>query len=1783
MGNSEPTVPNGEETSSKALGFPPVPACSLHVNGTGASYLDSDVDGDEADGDGATDVAICGFSFKFPQDATSGEGLWNMMAEKRCAMSEFPRDRVNTDGFYQKTNRINTMPMRGGHFIRGDLAEFDADFFSISPAEAAAMDPMQRWLLEAAYRALENAGMPLQAVAGSSTAVYTGSFNLDNTVHNSRDSEDSPVYNSVGSGLSMLANRLSWFFDLRGPSIGLDSACSSTAMAIDIACQALKSGACDMALVAGSNLSSAPEPYVWMSNLNFLSPDSKCYSFDKRANGYARGEGIAVIVLKRVEDAVRDGNRVRAVIRATGSNEDGRTPGITQPSSRAQEQLIRNTYQKARLSMAHTRFFEAHGTGTPIGDPREALAIGRAFRHHRTGDDPLYVGALKSNIGHLEGASGLAGVIKAVLVLEKGLIPPNANFEKLNSKIDAEFLRLSFPESVRPWPTPGLRRASVNSFGYGGSNSHIILDDAYNYLRIRSLPGKHCSSFSPPQIDPNSSGPSEDGPGTLETVGSDPKLLVWSAADKDGIARSLKSYREWYESVGRMRTTNDPTQLANLAFTLGSHQELLKPKQTSKVNEAEFSQPLCTILQMAVVNLLRRFGIVPSAVVGHSSGEIAAAYAGGYLSSESAWKLAYFRGLCSAELSAASMSCPVQGAMMAVGLSEEATAKSIATVEAKATSFGINIACINSPDNVTVSGEERLVDQLKTQLEAQNVFARKLRVSLAYHSRQMRAISIKYTSLVEALTGPPDDTRGSIPMISTVSGERVDAKRLLGMLVMALEAVKQLTSAMGTIEGYTLRDVHIEAPMDLTNNSNLEAETSLRQTTKSTDGQTFEFTIRSIATDEWLVNCRGYVSVQFARKTANWEDRLSQSRRQSMSKDIVQLSSSFETAVDSQRMYGLLQKYGFDYGSDFRAATHQRCDSNENRAAAQVALFRSANEPHIIHPVSLDAILHIFLTALTSGGSKSTNLNVPYRIGSLWLSNRNLSWPESETVEAFTAITRITNRGCICEGAALDTGDPAELRLWYRDFEMRTVAKDPHVFHLPNPEQFCMNMSFSTLDVNGDLEKQGFGIGAYDVVVADNVLHVSYDVAETIRQVRHVLKPGGKLIIHEASKPDGWPYGFVFGLFPGWWQGSGSNSRLSPSLHKDQWDAVLRENGFSGVDHAFRDFENDTAHHSGWMISTAAAGQRSIPHTQGQQITWEALVFIKPESTEQTYLAETLLSRLQDLFQIQPRILSIDSVNEATARTEHDSLVVLLTDYGPSWLNSVNERDWTRLKQLVGNSRRFLWVTAGGGCNASPEHAVLDGLARTLRSEDSRLHLVTVALEPYNTNAQSVKHLSQIIKTMVTRPAGQAYEQDFIEIDTKLHTRRLVDAEYLRSDVYERLVEYDTVDVRSREDLAFEVSTVDSSEQDGGTPFYVECPRLSDEDREPDTVDIEVKAVSLLSRDRDSALELVASAKYGSYCAGTVVRGPEVDSEDLAGVRPGDRVFAACLGSFRSHESVFQKLQLSEWKATINSKVQASWNLHCELPRDLDFFIMTSSITGILGRASLAAYNAGNTYQDSLARHRVSKGERAASLNLGAVPDAGYLNEHAGGRMKDSRDDLYVLNPLREVCALLDVFCDPKTPSSLDASGCHAAIGIRPPSRWKDVGKVPITMEQPYWGHMHYLPVLNSSDATMEHADGHQVRVDPAVRVAHASSLADAADIVSDALARQVAIQLNTAQDRLDPQRPMYSFGIDSLSAVEIRNWVDEVFSADLPTFDILGGVTFANAALNIAQQVQLN
>ena len=421
------------------------------------------------------DIAIIGMACRFPGDAKSPREFYEMLLRKRTGWSNVPKDRFNVDAFWHPSyDRHGTVVCKGGHFLQEDVGLFDAPFFSMTQGEANAMDPQQRLLLEITYEALENAGLPLSKVAGSDTACFVGGFTREYNDIVSSELAKTPLYATTGNGITMMSNRLSWFYDFRGPSVSLDTACSSSLVALHLACQAIKasSNTSRQAVVGGVNLILIPDQMTTMNPLHFLSPQSQCYSFDDRANGYTRGEGAGILVLKHIDDAIRDGDCVRAVIRGTGVNSDGKTPGITLPSADAQAALIRSTYSKAGLDTSATGYFESHGTGTAAGDPLEFSAIAATFdRASKQSSPPLYIGGVKPNIGHLEAGAGLAGIIKTILTLEAGVIPPNVNFENPNPRIQLNKFNFAIPTESILWPTQGLRRASVNSFGYGGTCS----------------------------------------------------------------------------------------------------------------------------------------------------------------------------------------------------------------------------------------------------------------------------------------------------------------------------------------------------------------------------------------------------------------------------------------------------------------------------------------------------------------------------------------------------------------------------------------------------------------------------------------------------------------------------------------------------------------------------------------------------------------------------------------------------------------------------------------------------------------------------------------------------------------------------------------------------------------------------------------------------------------------------------------------------------------------------------------------------------------------------------------------------------------------------------------------------------------------------------------------------------------------------------------------------------------------------------------------------------------
>ncbi|KZF20978.1 hypothetical protein L228DRAFT_284065 [Xylona heveae TC161] len=820
-------------------------------------------------------IAIVGMACRLPGEATNPDKLWDLCAKKEAAWSEVPKDRMNIDAFYHPDGeRAGNTNARGGHFLKQDVAAFDASFFSIPPTEAKSIDPQQRILMECVYEAMENGGMTMEDFAGSDTSCYVGSFSRDYYEIIDRDPETAPLYSVTGNGAAILSNRISYFYDLKGPSLTLDTACSSSLVALHLACQSLRTGESHRAIVGATNLILNPDIIVTMSNMHFFSPDSRCFTFDSRANGYSRGEGIATLILKPLADAIRDNDTIRAVIRGTACNQDGKTSGIMLPSKEAQEELIRTAYEESGCDPKQTGYFEAHGTGTQAGDPLESGAIGAFFGPHRPLNDqdekiPLYVGSVKTNIGHTEGTSGLAGVIKSVLALERGAIAPNLYFENPNPQIDLDGWNLRVPTELTAWPLDGQRRVSVNSFGFGGTNGHVILDDAYHYLESRGLQGSHRTSRTPildlktmigngnTEDEVTKPNGHENGTnGHTSTENRRHRIFLWSTHEENIAGKSGAAYAE---HLAEREESNEEAFLDNLSYTLCSRrsmlpwksflvadslsdlvekvaatrqkpiraslnplrvafvftgqgaqwfgmgrelskvyplfqerleqadlfirklgaewsllEELSKDERESRINESLISQTACTALQIALVDLLSSWEIRPTKVIGHSSGEIAAAYTAGILPAESALKAAYFRGLHSSLVKAKLPSA--DGAMMAVGLSEADAEERIGGLDpALGKAF---VACINSPTNVTVSGDRPVLEALGQALQKDGVFARFLKVHTAYHSHHMEAVAPDYElSLAGIEVNLADDT---VEMVSTVTGEPVTANDILG-------------------------------------------------------------------------------------------------------------------------------------------------------------------------------------------------------------------------------------------------------------------------------------------------------------------------------------------------------------------------------------------------------------------------------------------------------------------------------------------------------------------------------------------------------------------------------------------------------------------------------------------------------------------------------------------------------------------------------------------------------------------------------------------------------------------------------------------------------------------------------------------------------------------------------------------------------------------------------------------------------------------------------------------
>lgn len=771
-------------------------------------------------------IAIIGIGCRFP-GAKNPDAYWKLLRNGVDAITEVPPDRWNIDDFYDPDpSAPGKMNTRYGGFIE-DVDQFDPYFFGISPREAMSMDPQQRLLLEVAWEALEDAGQVLEDLSSKQVGVFVGISSHDYSLQ-VRDPRLIDPHMGTGNLFSIAAGRISYLLNLRGPSLAVDTACSSSLLSVHLACQSLMRGESTLALAGGVNLILVPGSTITLSKLSALSPDGRCKTFDASANGYVRGEGAGMVVLKPLAQALADGDPIYSVIRGSAVNHDGRSNGLTAPNGPSQEALIRQALADANATPAQVAYVEAHGTGTPLGDPIEVMALGSVLADGRSADAPCILGSVKTNIGHLEAAAGIASVIKVALSLKHGEIPPSLHFDNPNPYIPFDQLPVRVQRNLGAWPQKeNGTLAGISSFGFSGTNAHLLLE------------GAPADAPQPPM-------------GTFDT-GGQAQVLALSARSEEALQSLARTYRDrlvmggpmatplremcytaavrrthhdhrlsmvfnsWDELVdqfgvylrgeeqaglaaGRKHLNRRPKvafvfsgqgpqwwgmgrelmqaephfravieQVDGLLREAGAEWSLLTElsasEADSRLDETEIAQPALFALQVALVELWKSWGVTPGAVVGHSMGEVAAAYVSGGLSLAEAVRVIFHRARIMQQATGL-------GKMASVELSPEDVTEHLGN----AGDFGdrLWIAAMNGPTSTVVAGEPDALDEFVAHLEAQQVFVRALPVNYAFHTPQMDPF---LGELEEALQGM-QHSRAALPYASTITGDMLNGTSL---------------------------------------------------------------------------------------------------------------------------------------------------------------------------------------------------------------------------------------------------------------------------------------------------------------------------------------------------------------------------------------------------------------------------------------------------------------------------------------------------------------------------------------------------------------------------------------------------------------------------------------------------------------------------------------------------------------------------------------------------------------------------------------------------------------------------------------------------------------------------------------------------------------------------------------------------------------------------------------------------------------------------------------------
>ncbi|RMZ86790.1 hypothetical protein DV736_g5985, partial [Chaetothyriales sp. CBS 134916] len=972
------------------------------------------------------EVAICGIGLRLPGGIRNCDDFWDVLENGKDTRSAIPSTRYNIEGFDDSLGGKDAIKIKHGYFLDEDLSRLDTTFFSLAKNELEKMDPQQRLLLEVVRESLEDAGEV--NYRGQQVGCYVGTFGEDWLMMSAKDPQQGGGYLITGHGDLMLANRISML---------IKTGCSSSLLGLHEAFRAIQKGDANAAIVAGASMIITPTITATMSAGDLLAIDGSCKSFDAAADGYARAEAVVAVYIKRLSDAIRDGNPIRAIIKGTATNCDGRSQSLVTPNGAAQEDLIRKAYEDAGLNPQDTPFIECHGTGTPLGDPIETTAVGRVF-----GARGVFIGS----------------VVKSVLALEHKIIPPNIKFNTPNPKIPFAQYRLTVPVVPTPFPQDRPERVSINSFGIGGTNAHAILE-------------------SSPQIPSIQDGMETQGrtATTNETCLSKPELLLFSANTQTSLDEQICRHKKWIlatqvsvadvaytravhrehlpsrafsivdnrdfvESASGVKTpqTADPVVLVfsgqgaqwpgmgkelvlddtefrndilkmDRALQLLTHppqwnmvDEILKPDSSSQIHRAELSQPICTAIQVALFNKFAALGVKPRAVVGHSSGEIAAAYAAGYISMNEAITTAYYRGYVATNST-------LKGAMAAIGLGSLELSGCLVD--------GVVVACENSPKSSTLSGDadqvRRAVGLIKQKMP--DVFTRMLKVDQAYHSLESTETEPQWRNLLQIEDEP------------WLADHKIQSNIVFpfaGYVALAGEAVRQLTHSLHDV-GYHLRHVVAHTALSLSESVPTELFTTLHQEKLNDHEESgwFDFSITSYNGSRWIKHCDGLVRIGRERTPSASAPKL--------------LSRN----INCSQFYENMAKVGFMYGPEFRGLTNMTASATDEAANGQIINRNTdSRAPFTLHPAVIDAGLQLLLVAKIKGLSRNIiELCLPTSIDEMEIG------PASDVMDA-KAWNLYGNKEFPCVECISD----GKLVLHASGVEFRPLSDDK-AFDLPDP------------------------------------------------------------------------------------------------------------------------------------------------------------------------------------------------------------------------------------------------------------------------------------------------------------------------------------------------------------------------------------------------------------------------------------------------------------------------------------------------------------------------------------------------------------------------------------------------------------------------------------------------------------------------------------------------------------------------------------------------------------